>query len=119
MIATQLEDIVREYLQAFEARDLQKCLSFYTDDATVRFQNSVYNGSDGIRDWHNERFDADLRMVRVDNISTSGDVVVIDGVATSKRLRAWKISSISGTMTAHFTSCKIRELEFGVRMDFW
>jgi hypothetical protein len=119
MAALQLEDIVRDYLKAFEDRDLERCMTFFGDDVTVYFQNSVYRGTDAVRDWHKERFDADFRLVQLDSLAMNGESVTVDGVATSKRLRAWKIKNISGTMTVHFSDGLICDLEFGARLDRW
>ena len=119
MNTIDIESRAKEYLEAFEARDMDRCVSFFAPDATIKFQNSAYSGIDAVREWHQERFDADLRMIRLDGISTSGDSVTVEGAATSKRLRAWKLDSVEGAITAQFDSDLIRELSFGVRLGFW
>jgi hypothetical protein len=114
-----LKAIVENYIAAFESRDLEKCVGFYAPDATIEFQNSHFTGADAIRDWHTERFEADLRMVRVDEVAANGNTVTVEGVATSKRLRAWSIPSVNGAMTLTFASDRISKLEFGVRLGLW
>jgi hypothetical protein len=44
-----------------------------------------------------------------------GNKVSLDAVATSKRLRAWRVNSISGTITAVFEGPRIKEMKFGIR----
>ncbi len=119
MTEIDLQSRVREYLEAFDGRNLDKCLDLYADDAVLNFQNSVYAGRESITDWHRERFEADLRLVRLDNIFTDGETVTLEGVATSNRLRAWKIKSVNGVMTVRFAGDKIQELSFGVKFDLW
>jgi hypothetical protein len=119
MESVELESRLKEYLAAFEARDLEKCMTFYTKNATVKFQNSTYSGPEGIRDWHRERFDADLRLLRVDDVAIGKDTITLEGVATSKRLRAWKLESVNGAMTVRFNGDKFEELSFGVKLSLW
>jgi len=115
-IESDIETKAREYLAAFDARDLDRCMSFYDEDASLNFVYSHFKGKQQIEEWHKARFAADLRMVRMENISVSGNTVVLEGAATSKRLRAWKINSINGTVSAQFEGPKIMELEFSVRL---
>jgi len=114
-----LESIVREYLEAFGARDLEHCVSFYAPDATLAFHNSHYSGLSQIETWHRERFAADLRMLRLDGITAKEDTVTVLAVATSNRLKAWKISSINGVITAIFAGSKIKNVQFDVKMTPW
>lgn len=89
-------------------------MSYYTDESSVEFV-STFRGLKEIEEWHNARFTAGLRLVRLDKITVDGQKVAVDAVATSKRLRAWRVNSISGSITATFDGGKIKEMKFGVR----
>jgi len=111
-----LEEVARDYLGAFDARDLTRCVDFFAEDATLAWQAGVYRGRPAIEEWHKDRFQADLRLVRVDGIGVEGNVVTVDGVATSKRLRAWRIGSLGGRVIFIFDEDKIRDTKFTVRV---
>lgn len=114
-----LEARVKEYLEAFHARDLDRCMASFAGDAIIHFHTSTFSGRDELAGWHQERFEADLRMERMEAMSTEGDTVTIEASATSKRLRAWKLNTVSGIMTVRFAQDRIQELRFGVSLDFW
>lgn len=114
-----LQSRVREYLEAFHARDLDRCMSAFAGDAVIHFHTSTFSGRDALVEWHKERFVADLRMEKLEAISTRGDTVTVEASATSKRLRAWKLNSVSGSMAVRFADGRIQELRFGVNLDFW
>jgi len=103
-----LEIVARSYLDAFEARDLERCLSFFDDDAVVDFQVAVFRGRKEIAGWHKDRFAADLKILRLESIAVNAETVVVDAVATSKRLAAWRIPSVSGRITMQFENGKIK-----------
>jgi hypothetical protein len=103
-----LKAVVEAYLQAFDAQDVERCLAFFNDDATVDFQMAVYRGRDAIADWHRDRFAANLKMARLDSISVKGSTVVVNGVVTSKRLAAWNVKALSGRVTMGFANGKIQ-----------
>lgn len=111
-----LEEKVKEYIQALENRQLNKCMEFYTDDAHINFHLGHYSGTQEIERWHKDRFDADMHIVRVDTIKCTGNKVVVKGAATSKKLKAWKINDLSGSMTITFKDGKIKEIKFGMRL---
>lgn len=117
--AAKLEERVKAYLEAFHARDLDRCLADFAGDASIQFHTSTFQGRDAIIEWHRERFEADLRMERLEDLSVDGDTVTLEGSATSKRLRAWKLNSISGVLEIRFGDGLIRELRFKMKMDFW
>lgn len=111
-----LRALVEAYLKAFEQRDLARCLECFADDATIDFAIGVYRGKRAIEEWHKDRFAADLRVTRIDDIRTLSDSVVVDAVATSKVARSWGIGSVAGTATFVFQDGKIKEATFGLRM---
>jgi ketosteroid isomerase-like protein len=113
---TDLKALAQGYLDAFHARDLERCLSFFTDDATIDFNKTVYSGRQGMTDWHKDRFEADLKLARLNSITVNGDTVVVDGTITSKRLAAWKVKALSGRVTMHFENGKITSGKLAPRM---
>jgi ketosteroid isomerase-like protein len=111
-----LKALAEAYLDAFHKRDLDRCVEFFSDDAAIDFNMTAYKGRQAIIDWHKDRFEADLKMLRLNNISVKGDTVTVDGVATSKRLVAWKAKSIAGRVTMHFVDGKIKNGKLSARM---
>ncbi len=109
---TDLEIIARSYLNAFEARDLRQCMSFYTDDSVVNFVHLTYRGKQQIEEWHKDRFAAGLQLRLVQTFSAKDDTVVLEGAASSKRLKEWGIKTMAGTVTARFDGDKIKEVTF-------
>lgn len=116
MQETDLEGITRGYLAAFEARDMPGCMSYYADDATLNWAVGVYKGKQAIEEWHEDRFAADLKITRLDGINVQANTVVVDVVATSKRLSAWRLHSLSGRITFEFENGKIKDTKFSVKV---
>jgi len=111
-----LEALTRAYLDAFEARDLERCLGFYGEDCRIDFQMGVFQGRRGVEDWHRDRFAANLHLLRVESITVKGDTVVVDALAASDRLAAWKIKSLSGRVTLRFNGTQIADARFSSRL---
>jgi ketosteroid isomerase-like protein len=114
--AADLPALINAYLQAARDRDMAGCMAFFADDAKLVFMSGEFEGKPAIEQWHKERFDADLQFVRIDAVKAKGDVVTVDGVVTSKRLKAWKIGSIGGRATFRLQEGKIKETTFGMRL---
>ena len=112
-----LKALAQAYLEAFDAQDLERCLGFFSDDATIDFNKTDYTGLQAITGWHKDRFAANLKMVRLNSISVNGDTVVVDAVASSKRLAAWKVKSINGRVTMRFVDGKIKSGKLAARMS--
>ena len=113
---TDLKTLAQAYLDAFHARDMDRCLDFFADDATVDFNKTLYTGRQGITDWHKDRFEADLKMIKMNSITANGDTVVVDGAVTSKRLAAWRLKALSGRVTMKFENGKIKHGKLAPRM---
>ena len=111
-----LKALAEAYLDAFHKRDLERCVEFFSEDATIDFNMTAYKGRQAVIDWHKDRFEADLKMLRLNNITVKGDTVTVDGVATSKRLVAWKAKSIAGRVTMRFVDGKIKSGKLSARM---
>jgi ketosteroid isomerase-like protein len=112
---TDLQAVVRAYLQAYDQRDLPRCMDFFAKDAVIDFASGIYRGKQAIGEWHKDRFAADLRIIRIDEIRTQSDTVTVDAVATSKVARAWRVDSVKGTATFVFQQGSIKEVKFGLR----
>jgi len=113
---TDLKTLAQAYLDAFHARDLDRCLEFYADDATVDFNKTVYSGRQGIAEWHKDRFAADLRLIKMNSMTVDGDTVTVDGAVASKRLAAWRLKALSGRVTMRFEDGKIKQGKLSPRM---
>ena len=111
-----LKALAEAYLDAFHKRDLDRCVDFFSDDASIDFNMTAYKGRQNIVEWHKDRFEADQKMLRLNNITVKGDTVTVDGVATSKRLVAWKAKSIAGRVTMRFVDGKIKSGKLSARM---
>src|ERR1035438_2692909 len=72
-----LKALAEAYLDAFHKRDLDRCVDFFSDDASIDFNMTAYKGRQNIVEWHKDRFEADLKMLRLNN--TSGPVGHITG----------------------------------------
>ncbi len=113
---TDLRAVAQAYLAAFDAQDVDRCLAFFHEDATVDFQIGVYRGREAIGQWHRDRFAANLKMARMDSISVNGNTVTIAGVVSSKRLAAWNVTSLSGRVTMSFADGKIQSAKLSARI---
>jgi hypothetical protein len=109
-----VEELARRYLKAFEDRRLEDCMEFFTEESRVEFMGQ-FRGLQDIEQWHKARFAAELKLIRLDRVEVRGNQAILDGVATSARLRAWKVKSINGRVTAEFDGPKIKLLTFSVR----
>jgi hypothetical protein len=113
---TDLKALAQAYLDAFGAQDLERCMSFFTDESSVDFNTTVYTGRQAIEAWHKDRFEANLKMVNLKSITVKGDTVVVDGTVSSKRLAAWRIKQLNGRVTMRFVDGKIRNGKLSPRM---
>lgn len=118
MQETDPRAVIEAYLQAFEARDVPQCVAFYAEDAVIEFAFGTYRGKQAIEDWHKERFDAGLQLISLDSIEVEGDTVVIQVVATSRRLKSFRINSLKGTGTFLVQEGKIKGAKFAPRKGF-
>ena len=109
------QEVVQSYLDAFTARDLARCLEHFSGDAKVEFVTATYQGKGPLEEWHTARFGANAQVVRIDDIKTDGDIVTINGVVTSKRLKAWRITNLSGKAIFQVRDGKIAGVKFGLR----
>ncbi len=111
--------VMRSYLAAFDERDLTRCLEYFADDAEINFHMSVYRGKQQIEQWHKDRFEADLRLLKLEDIVVKGDSVVVEALVTSKKIRAWKIPSLSGEVSVRMDGGRFRSAVFKLRALPW
>ncbi len=116
MQAVSAQDVVQTYLDAFNARDLDRCVSLFDENAALEFGPSTFQGAKAINDWHRTRFAADLKVDRVDGIETDGDKVNISGVVSSKRLKTWRIGTLTVKATIQVRDSKIVDMRFNARI---
>jgi SnoaL-like protein len=110
---------IKDYLRAFVARDLAGCTSCYGDDAVIQFQFSRYRGRDSIGAWHRERFDANLRLLRLEDVVAEQDEVTVDAVVASDRLAQWRFDAMSVRLVFHLDAGRIHELKCEMRVTPW
>ena len=104
---------VREYLDALEERDLERCLQCFADDATLTFF-TTFKGQKAVEKFHRDRFAADLRIVSVDAVEAVGDTVTVDLAVATKKLAAARIPALPGRATIRLEGGKIKTLKLGV-----
>ena len=63
-----------------------------------------------------ERFQANLKLDKIENVRVKGSTVTVDAVASSDRLSAWKINSLKSRIEAKFEDEKIQEVKLTARM---
>ena len=108
--------LIESYLDAVREKDISRCLDFYHDDARLHFMMGVFKGKKAIADWHKERFDAEMEIVRVGKITTKGDTVSVDASVTSKKIRAFKIARLAGKASFRLDDGKIKEVKLSPRI---
>ena len=94
-----LQNIILNYQDAFKLRDLEKCMSFFENNAIVKFLFATYKGCKAIEKWHKDRFDANLQLLNIESIRVHQNQVVLNLTATSNRLNTFNIKSMKGTGT--------------------
>jgi hypothetical protein len=94
-----LRGIVEAYCAAFERGDVDACLGFFSEDAKLHFLFGTYEGHAAIREWHEARFEAEVKLLRIEQVAVKGDTVVAQLVATSRRLRVFRMDEVKGTAT--------------------
>ena len=119
MTVHDINAAIRRYLEAFERRDLEGCLSHFDREAQVHFQFSDYQGLDAIARWHQDRFDADLRVVEVSDVALEDSGAVIDATVASERLRRWHFDALDVVLTFRFREGRIADLACGLRTTPW
>ena len=113
--AADRRTVVEGYLQALGQRDVERCLSYFAEDATIYFQSGVFNGRKAIEDWHRDRFAVNFQVTDVSEMKVDGDTVVVEASIASDRLRAWKINKLAGKATLRLQQDRITEARLAPR----
>jgi hypothetical protein len=112
---SDLKSVVSDYIAAFQERDMEKCLSYWHENAEIDFVMGTYRGMNDIEQWHQDRFNADMRVLQVQSIEVQDDRATVDVVATSKVARIWRMNSVEGRINLKFKAGKINHAKFGLR----
>ena len=116
MPALSPREVIDSYLRAADELDVAECVRWYAPDAKLTFMSGVFEGTKAIEEWHQERFAAQMRFVKIDSVKQKGDVVTVDAVVTSNRLKAWHLGSLGGRATFRVEDGQIKETSFGLRL---
>jgi len=117
MQPTDVRSIVQAYQEALEARDVDHCVSFYTEDAIIHFGPGVYRGKEAIESWHRDRFAANLRILRLQEVQVDSNRAVYNVEVESDKLRAWRINTLQARAIVTLQDGRIKELKFSVRLN--
>jgi ketosteroid isomerase-like protein len=116
MSDTDLHSVIRDYLEAFDRRDLDRCMRFFAEDCRIDFAFGIYRGTEAIVGWHKDRFKAEMRVLRVEQIKVDGQTVVVDLVVTSEVATRWRLPTVAGRVNLVFGPGNlIRDASFGLR----
>ena len=114
MIALDSKQLIQHYIASLANRDATQCAEFFADDAVLHFMMGVYSGKQAIANWHQERFDADMSVLKVDKVVERGSETSCELVIESKRLKAWRINTLRGKAAFRFDNGKIKEVTFSL-----
>jgi len=122
----EIEDpqkVVEAYLQAFEARDLSRCVEFYDEEGLLIFGPPAFGlgrfrGKEAIEQWHKDRFAGGMRVVKVEDIQVNSDTVTVKAVASSPVLKAIQLDDFRGTASFIIRQGKIKEVRLGLRTGY-
>ena len=109
-------DIVKEYLEAFEARDLERCMALYDEGATLEFGPGTYQGREQLEEWHEARFAAELKILHIDDVKVEGNTITVQAIITSKRLKLWHLNQTKASAKFQVRDGKIADLRFAARL---
>ena len=119
----ELQAVLEGYMKAFEERELAQCVDCFAEDAVLHFGRAAlglgrFQGKAEIEEWHKNRFAADARIIKVEDIEVKDNKVYVRCAVTSSRLQAYMINNIRGSGTFTFEQGKIKELHLGLISGF-
>jgi uncharacterized protein (TIGR02246 family) len=109
------ETTVRAYLDALSEHDLDRCMSFFSPDASIEMMNAKHVGRDEIAEWHRQRFEADLKFDKIQGVKVKGDTVVVDAAISTKRLKFYRLNSVNGRATVKVRDGVITESKLAMK----
>ena len=116
--ATAHEQLVKDYFNAFEARDLSKCIHFFQEDAILHFATGKFPGKKAIEQWHNDRFKGGMKIVEIEEVEVQDNTVIVHAVVTSPKLKLVRIDDFRGTGTFLIHQNKFKEVRMGLRTGY-
>jgi len=109
-----LKKVGDDYIEAFEARDLERCLAFFHEDARLQFATGHFPGIKQIED----RFKGGMRLVQIEDMEFQGNTLIVDAVVTSPRLKLVRIKDLRGTGTFVIEEGKFKEYRMELRKGY-
>jgi len=115
--------VVEAYLQAFDERDLSRCLDFYDEDGLLVFGPPAFGlgrfrGKEALEQWHKERFTRGMKVIEIEEIQVEGDTVTVKAVVTSPVVKAIQLDDFRGTATFIVQRGRIKEARLGLRRGY-
>jgi uncharacterized protein (TIGR02246 family) len=115
--------VVESYLQAFDERDLSRCLDLFDEDGLLVFGPKAFGlgrfqGKKELEEWHKERFERGMVVKEVEEIEVDGDKVTVKAVATSPVLKTIHLDDFRGMVTFVVQKGKIKEARLGLRRGY-
>jgi ketosteroid isomerase-like protein len=115
--------VVESYLQAFDERDLSRCLDHFDEDGLLVFGARAlglgsFRGKEALEGWHKERFERGMVVKEVEEIEVDGDKVTVKAVAASPVLKTIHLDDLRGTATFVVQQGKIKEARLGLRRGY-
>ena len=120
---TDRRSVVESYLESFSKRDLEGCMSRFTDDAVIHYGPATlglgqFRGKEAIEKWHRDRFTAGAEIVKIENIQSNAKEVRVSGVFTSPRLKAVRLDDFRGSGTFLFEGERFKVVKLGLRSGY-
>ena len=113
-----LKKVLDDYIEAFEARDLERCLAFFHEDANLKFATGHFPGIKQIEQWHKDRFKGGMRLVEIEDMEFQGNTLIVNAVVTSPRLKLVRIKDLRGTGTFVIEEGKFKEYRMELRKGY-
>jgi hypothetical protein len=113
-----LKKVLDDYIEAFEARDLERCLAFFHEDAHLQFATGHFPGIKQIEQWHKDRFKGGMRLVEIEDMEFQGNTLIVHAVVTSPRLKLVRIKDLRGTGTFVIEEGKFKEYRMELRKGY-
>jgi hypothetical protein len=90
-------------------------MACYSEQALLEFGTTMYRDRKALEKWHQERWKNNMRALKIEVVATVGDIVTVEGVVASDRLKFWKLSTLPIRAKFRLAGDKISEARFGLR----
>ena len=88
--------MIADFVEAFNAGDLARCVEFYADDASLQFMAKTYRGKPAIEQWLQQRFAAGAQILEIRETILDGESLRLEAIVTSRKLQAWRLPRMKG-----------------------